>query len=54
MRLTFIGADGSLGFRTGQTYRLNVQAWGAGVRITAPTVCPYASQAAFWENWEIP
>lgn len=54
MILRFTGTDGSMGFRTGHTYRLVIFPWQAGIRIHAPVVCPYESQASFWANWEIP
>lgn len=54
MRLRFIGTDGSMGLRRGQVYRLAVQPFRDGVRIVSPIVCPYASDAAFWRNWEVP
>lgn len=54
MMLRFIGEDGSMGLRNGRTYRLVIYPWAAGLRIHAPVVCPYESQASFWRNWQIP
>lgn len=52
MLARFIGADHSLGYRTGVVYNLTVvQRWGVP-SITHPTPCPYGSWDAFWKNWE--
>lgn len=55
MRLTatFTGADGSLGYRTGQEYELDVDIDFRGrPTILRPKYCPYTSLWAFLDNWE--
>lgn len=52
----FTGADGSLGYRHGLTYYLNVSSDERyPVIITRGLerggLCPYGSVAAFWDNW---
>lgn len=54
MRLRFIGQDGSMGLKFGQIYRLTIEPWNNGVRITAPIVCPYDTEDGFWRNWVHP
>jgi hypothetical protein len=54
MRLRFIGTSGSMGLTFGRIYQLSIEPWQDGVRITAPIVCPYYSQEAFWRNWARP
>lgn len=54
MRLRFIGQNGSMGLVFGKVYRLKIEPWNNGVQITAPRVCPYASDEAFWRNWAHP
>jgi len=51
----FIGTDGSLGYRTGQVYRLDVRRaiFTDKPSIRSPYACPYGSWAAFWANWEL-
>jgi hypothetical protein len=49
---TFIGEDGSMGYRTGRIYSLIVQ--GCRVdRLENPGTdpCPYASVESFLRNW---
>lgn len=51
---TFKGRDGSLGYRTGQTYRLTIYRSQRGVVISRPDgsgLCPYESLRAFLRNW---
>lgn len=51
----FIGEDGSLGYRKGKIYMLELRGRGMtelGVIIDAPVRCPYSSWEAFFENWE--
>jgi hypothetical protein len=51
----FTGADGSLGYRAGETYRLEVRTVdlnGRVPQIVRPYVCPYGSWDAFWRNWQ--
>lgn len=43
-----------MGLSHGRTYRLSVRPWREGVYITFPIACPYISDEAFWNNWEIP
>lgn len=51
----FTGQDGSLGYRHGQVYHLDVRTnlRGDKPRIVRPRPCPYGSWAAFWANWEM-
>lgn len=53
---TFIGTDGSLGYRRGQRYRLvvNEDTTRAGrvLEIVSPVKCPYANLSAFLRNWQ--
>jgi len=51
----FIGQDGSLGYRTGQVYHLDVRRaiFSDKPHILRPRPCPYSSWAAFWANWEL-
>lgn len=55
MIVRFIGSDGSLGYRTGQKYALDVRTDWTGTRpsILRPHACPYGSWDAFWRNWEL-
>lgn len=51
---TFVGADGSMGLRTGQTVLLRV--YREGGRLWAywdGGRCPYDTTAAFWRNWMV-
>lgn len=60
MRLRFIGADGSMGLRTGGVYSVRFEPRNApiGAPFTAIFLegirCPYANDTAFWRNWEPP
>lgn len=47
----FVGQDGSLGYRHGSTYRLNV--WLNSVRDIEGVglECPYSNAEAFLRNW---
>lgn len=54
MLAKFIGQDGSMGFRRGRVYNLEV-AGGRGRRppvIVWPVRCPYGSWDAFYANWQ--
>lgn len=59
MRLRFIGADGSLGLKHGQTYDIKLNTFGKYVIATiktgwiSDTICPYSSMQALAKNWEI-
>lgn len=54
-RLRFTGADGSLGYRTGELYNLRLQSTRDGaVTIVDPRRCPYRTWVSFWRNWEVP
>lgn len=54
VKATFIGQDGSLGFKTGQQYELEVEAYATlgfdQLRIE-PSNCIYESLNAFLNNW---
>ena len=53
LRLRFVGADGSLGYRRGTIYDLDVVVRRiGGPLVTAPRTCPYSSWRTFWQNWE--
>jgi hypothetical protein len=57
MRLQFIGADGSMGLRQGQDYEIHLTPWPGhpgGTLLLLPVRCPYATDAAFWDNWAVP
>lgn len=54
MRLRFVGADGSMGLRHGSVYYISLASSPLGVQLTQPVICPYSSERAFWENWELP
>lgn len=55
--MRFIGADGSLGYRHGEKYTLQIQTSpredGRGEKptITTPHYCPYDSWRLFYQNW---
>lgn len=53
LRLQFIGADRSLGYRHGEVYELIVELRGnyGGPVIVRPVRCPYRSWESFWMNW---
>lgn len=52
----FIGKDGSLGYRTGQIYRLIERPYkNYPIAISQPDgsgLCPYSSLESFNKNWE--
>lgn len=54
---TFTGINGSLGYTTGQSYKLNIQNnGGAGIRINRLDgklmgTCDYRSFITFLDNW---
>lgn len=52
MRLRFIGTDGSLGLRHGRVYDVSFNSHRGRVYVTSPVHCPYASDVAFWRNWQ--
>lgn len=57
----FIGKNGSMGFKTGQTYRLTTSIIPAGPKTAivvkdiedANRWCPYESVETFLENWHV-
>ena len=67
LKFRFVGRDGSMGYRTGQVYRLNVMWHNRGQWINGLTInrtgiwgllhgkgyCPYKNEDAFWQNWEV-
>lgn len=55
MRLRFIGADGSMNLVHGKVYdaRVTVRKGYIWVKIGLFWRCPYSSQQAFANNWEI-
>ena len=50
----FTGMDGSLGYKHGRIYCLQIVGRGAftAIKIEAPIPCPYDSWEKFFENWE--
>ena len=52
----FTGTDGSLGYRTGNRYRLSItlvtQNGVQHIWVTFPFQCPYSSTESFYANWE--
>lgn len=55
-KFIFIGKDGSLGFRHGQAYWIEVNSF-VRIHITYKTKqgeidCPYESWRAFFKNWK--
>ena len=49
----FTGEDGSLGYRNGKVYLLEVELMNANMpTITTPKFCPYSSWESFLDNWE--
>lgn len=59
MNLRFIGADGSLGLKHGELYKVTLKTIGKYLIATihtgwiSDTVCPYGSVQAFAKNWEL-
>jgi hypothetical protein len=56
-RARFVGTDGSLGYRYGETYTLVVRRdhpyWSVTIRREDGSgFCPYASEEAFERNWK--
>ena len=49
----FTGKDGSLGHRTGRTYRLVFMARLAVTRTDGTGYCPYGTWKAFLRNWDM-
>ena len=55
IRATFTGTDGSLGYRQGQTYDLNLEHTGRHpavvTRLDGTGYSPYDSIEAFFQSW---
>lgn len=57
MKLKFIGTDGSMGLRHGETYKVRVFSSGEYIvvevyRDNGAYGCPYSSLANLYKNWE--
>lgn len=58
--MRFVGEDGSMGYRTGQIYRLRIErpgrSWPVAVTGLEPhgPWCPYGSEDAYVRNWQPP
>ena len=49
----FIGRDGSMGFRNGQTYRIKISTQGRYIWVECGLKeCPYATMNALRKNWK--
>lgn len=54
----FLGEDGSLGFRTGRVYKLEVETGYKRLRVTyysaaGNVYCVYQSWNSFFKNWSL-
>lgn len=54
LNLTFIGEDGSMGFKHGKNYRISLSFHGRSpITMVVPRLCPYSSLTAFGRNWQL-
>lgn len=56
MKAVFVGTDGSMGLKNGQTYNVSIFSEGSyiWVKWNGGAKCPYSSIAAVAANWETP
>lgn len=52
-KAVFVGADGSMGFRNGETYRITISIQGRRIWVECGMKeCPYATMKALLKNWQ--
>lgn len=54
MKVKYIGMDGSMGYKTGETYIVSLKTSGKYILLCCEghKICPYSSLNALLKNWE--
>jgi len=54
VRMKFIGKDGSMGYKTGDVYDVEIKSSGKFIILSSKGYirCPYSSIKALLQNWE--